>query len=40
MRLTLEGFKQRWGDHANCPNWIDVDDETIAARAELCTTVA
>ena len=38
MRLTLEGFRQRWGDHANYLNWIGVDDETIAAaRAELCT---
>ncbi|MYA74407.1 MAG: tyrosine-protein phosphatase [Acidimicrobiaceae bacterium] len=41
MRLTLEGFQQRWGDHASYLNWIGVSDETIAAaRAELCTTAA
>lgn len=37
MRLTLEGFQQRWGDHANYLNWIGASDETIAAaRANLC----
>ena len=38
MRQTLDGLRQRWGNHANYLNWIGVSDETIStARAELCT---
>ena len=41
MRQTLEGLRQRWGDHASFLNSIGASDEMVtAARSHLCTAGA
>ena len=38
MRQTLQGLRQRWGDHANYLNLIGVNDEMVTAtHSNLCT---